>query len=199
MKRIITLVLAILCLATAGTTQAQTVGANTQRESLIKPRKQLPEYRPTGGLVQLELGNPTGLMVGSQISSSFMVGGGIGIMGCASGKDSRHGDFVAPVFVEARVSTPKYNFAVFADLRLGVDIRGDYDEYYFYADSKWKRYPHASLQLGVMWRDFSFGIGPFFFFDEESWTGYYRSFLNWDLSFSISYRITFDAIKRVLL
>ncbi len=198
MKRILTLaVLALLAIGTAG---AQIVGANTQRESLIKPKKQLPDYRPTGGFIQLDLLNPFALAVGTQLSSNFMVGGGIGIMGCILDNDWDHGSWVAPVFVEARVSTPKYNFALFADLKLGVDIRGDYDDIFFVAE-KWKRYPHASLQLGIMWREFSIGVGPFFFFDEDNdyWSGHYKTGLNWDLNFSISYRITFDAIRRVLL
>lgn len=200
MKRIITLALTILCLATAGTTQAQIVGANIQRESLIKPKKQLPDYRPTGGLIQIDLGNPTALAVGTQLTSSFMVGGGIGIMGCALENDWDHGPWVAPVFVEMRLGTPKYNFSVFADLKLGFDICSEDDyNYNFFADRKWMRYPHASLQLGIMWRDFSLGVGPFFFFDEKNYSDYYKSGLNWDLCFSVSYRITFDAIRRVLL
>ena len=66
MKRIIVLTLAFLCMATASTVSAQVVGANTQRESLIKPKKEVPEYRPTGEFVQLSVGYPFGISVGKQ-------------------------------------------------------------------------------------------------------------------------------------
>lgn len=198
MKKVITIALVLLGLAAAGTAEAQVVGANTQRESLIKPKKEVPEYRPTGGFIQIDLGLPTGLSVGTQLSSNIMVGGGIGFFGCPLEKDwDRYGGFL-PLYGEVRFSTPKYNFALFADFKVGADLATNYASDFF-EDNKFMRYPFGAMQLGVMWRDFSFGVGPIFFFDERRGWEYYKSGLRVDLNFSISYRITFDAIKRVLL
>lgn len=194
MKRIIAL--ALLCLAAAGT-QAQIVGANTQRESLIKPKKQLPEYRPTDGFLQIEAGFPSSIAVGAQLNSSVMVAGGIGIGSSLLNEQWRRREAFLPLFLEARLSTPKYNFAVFADLRLEFDIIKQWDDQ-FMEGQEFLRYPVTQLQLGIMWRDFSIGIGPILFFDEQRWDGYYKSGLNWDLSLSASYRLNFESIKRAL-
>ena len=194
MKRIIAL--ALLCLAAAGT-QAQIVGANTQRESLIKPKKQLPEYRPTDGFIQFEAGFPFSIAVGAQLNSSLMVAGGLGIGSSLleNGWDRR--EAYLPIFIETRLSTPKYNFSVFADLRLAFDIVRQRDG--FMQGQEFLRYPVTQLQLGFMWRDFSFGIGPMFFFDERTDIyNFYKSGLNWDLSLSVSYRLNFESIKRAL-
>lgn len=199
MKRIITLVLAILCLATAGTTQAQTVGANTQRESLIKPKKQLPEYRPTGGFVQLSIGYPTGISVGKQFTSSFMLAGGIGLYPELNTWD-REDDWSKPLFLQARFSTPKYNFSLFADVKAGVDLQQIINpDDYFLANNKALRYPMVSFQLGAAWRDLTLGLGWVFFYDEGEYWNYYKSGVHGSFVINIDYRITFDAIKRVLL
>lgn len=199
MKRIITLALAILCLATAGTTQAQIVGANTQRESLIKPKKEVPEYRPTGGFIQFSLGYPFGISVGKQLTSSFLLAGGVGLYPELNTWD-REDDWSKPLFLQARFSTPKYNFSLFADVKAAIDLEQIIDpDDFFLADNKILRYPMLSLQLGAAWRDLALGLGWVFFYDEVIGYELYKSGVHGSFVINIDYRITFDAIRRVLL
>ena len=198
MKKILTIV-TVLCCLSAGAIQAQIVGANTQRESLIKPKKEVPEYRPTGGFIQLSLGYPFGVSVGTQITSSFLLAGGVGLYPELNTWD-REDDWSKPLFLQARFSTPKYNFSLFADVKAGIDLEQIINpDDYFLANNKILRYPMLSLQLGAAWRDLALGLGWVFFYDEEMWYEHYKSGMHGSFVINIDYRITFDAIRRVLL
>lgn len=199
MKKILTIAMVLLGMAAAGTAQAQIVGASTQRESLIRPKKEVPEYRPTGGFVQFSLGYPFGISVGKQITSSFLLAGGIGLYPELN-TWNREDDWSKPLFLQARLSTPKYNFSLFADVKAAIDLEQIINPNdYFLVDNKVLRYPMLSLQLGAAWRDLALGLGWVFFYDEEMWYEHYKSGMHGSFVINIDYRITFDAIRRILL
>lgn len=172
--------------------QAQIVGANTQRESLIKPTKLIPEYRPTGWVLEFTSPCPFGISVGKQITSAIMVGGGVGfnyleIYGSTWGRS----DWSIPIYLQARVGTPKYNFSLFADAKIGFDLKQ--------TDNDAEFLPVGIVQGGFAWRNLYLSAGVNVFYDSEMWSGYYRSGLNTTFVLSLTYRITFETIRKVLL
>lgn len=154
-----------------------------------KPRKIVPLYRPEGWYLQPELGAPTAISIGNQITSSFSVFGGIAIAPLI-GIDHRTSPAL-PIFAGIRYSTPKYKFSMFADIRLGIDLQ----------DQKFltpKKTFIPIMQVGCMWKELSVGIGVTMFYDEQWDSSYYESGLYGSGSISISYRIPVKAIKKRL-
>ena len=200
MKRIV--IVLLLGLLAVSSSQAQMVGANSQRESL----KEIPEYRPTGGFLQIEIGGPYGIAVGTQLTSAFMIGVGTGYAPYLV--EWERNNEALPLFVQMRLGTPKYNFSVFADLKLGVDLMQVIDpDHEFFTDRKYLRYPFGMVQVGVAWRDLSIGFGWTYMYDEykeyryeyyRNELVYYKSGLHGCFTVTFDYRLTFNRIRRIL-
>lgn len=188
----------LLSLCTFAMVQAQVVGANTQQGSILKPSKLIPEYRPTGGFMEISLGYPNAaITVGNQLSSSVMIGGTFGVLWLDGNWGwERHEYTALPLFFSARFSTPKYNFSLFAEANVGIDLRALIDGYDF------AYMPIGRLSAGFAWRNLFVSGGINFYYD-ESYPYYgsysYESGLKTSLSASISYRIPFETIRKVLL
>lgn len=189
----------LLSLCTFATVQAQVVGANTQQGSILKPSKLIPEYRPTGGFMEICLGYPNAtITVGNQLSSSVMIGGTFGFLFL---EDSwgweRHEDAALPLFFTTRFSTPKYNFSLFAEAKVGIDIHALIDGYDF------AYMPIGMLTAGFAWRNLLVSGGINLYYDEKYPnfydSFYYESGLKTSLAVAISYRIPFETIRKVLL
>ena len=104
-------------------------------------------YRPTGSILKFDLGLPSGIAYGYQITHSLMVGGGVGLV--AGGR--RAGGAHPAILLEARLSTPKYEWSIFADARMGINLDTPN--------------PFVGIQVGAMYKRLSFGIGTGFDFD----------------------------------
>ena len=175
MKRIVLLI----CLATLSLgAQAQLVGATNRQQGGYSMGSNNPTYRPTGYLLQFEAGYPFALSFGYQMNPCVMVGGGIGInlrqYAYASyyrienywgyGQDEIRRDWVGvenaiPLFVEARFSTPRYRWSLFADIKLGVNfctIDNNMDDR---ALCEKVNPIFMSGQVGVTYKRLSFSVG----------------------------------------
>ena len=121
--------------------QAQMVGATNRQNGTFSPSTNDPVYRPTGTVLQFEAGYPFSVAVGYQMNPNVMVGGGIGINlrqyaytsyyrienYWGYGQDEIRQDWVGvenavPLFVEARLSTPRYRWSLFVDVKLGINF-----------------------------------------------------------------------------
>lgn len=154
-----------------------------------KPKKVLPKYRHEGWYIQTELGYPSGLAIGNQITSSFALLGGFAIAPLA-GNDERIGPAL-PVYIGTRLSTPKYNFSLFAEIRVGYDLQQQNSSFP-------KKNIIPMVQVGVMWRDLSAGIGTIIYYDEyHGWNSYDAGYEP-SISLSISYRVRTKQIEKWL-
>ena len=133
MKRIITLTLLLAFTAAAS---AQMVGATNRQNGFGTPSSHDQTYRPTGPLLHLEAGEPLAIGVGYQLNPNVMVGAGFGFY-YNWGYYSRFylattitpsatytlgtyylQQLYAP-YLEARLSTPLYRWALFLDAKAG--------------------------------------------------------------------------------
>lgn len=153
-----------------------------------KPVKTAPKYRHEGWYIQPEVGAPTGLSVGNQITSSFSLLGGFGIVPIATNERESP---ALPIYIGTRLSTPKYKFSVFTEVRIGYDLQAQKNSF-----------PDKNIipmiQLGVMWRDLSVGIGLIFFYDQDHGYNYYDTGYTANGLLSVSYRIRTSQIKKWL-
>lgn len=151
-------------------------------------KKVLPKYRHEGWYIQPELGVPFGLAIGNQITSSFSLLGGFGIVPLDARKRVSP---ALPIYIGTRLSTPKYNFSLFAELRVGYDLQQQNSSFR-------KKNIIPMIQLGVMWRNLSAGIGTILYYDEYHGGNSYDAGYKTSISFSISYRIRTKQIEKWL-
>lgn len=215
MKRIVI----IVCLAALSlSAQAQMVGATNRQNGSFSPSNNDPVYRPTGTVLQFEMGYPFAVSVGYQMNSSVMVGGGIGFNPREAAYSTcyqRYNDFAGcyetredwvtvqslPIFVEARFSTPRYRWSLFADFKLGVSVGlFSVDELHEGALYEKVNPIFMSGQVGVTYKRLSFSIG----------CGYNPALLrlnNWSMVpetysyvcpiVSLSYQLSIDKLRSV--
>lgn len=191
-----TILFLFLLLGTGMAVQAQMVGATNRSRGVTA--KERPTYKPTGGAIHMELGLPTTLGYGHWLNSNLMVGGGIGYN--FSEQDTR--DEYIPLFAQVRLSTPKYAFGVFVDLKVGIDLKQliNEDEW---VNSGIHEYPMAHLMTGVSFGNFSLGGGIALAYNEEK-KGYnfgysVKSGLFLRPVVSLSYDLHISTLKNLLL
>lgn len=175
MKRIVLLI----CLATLSLgAQAQLVGATNRQQGGYSMGSNNPTYRPTGYLLQFEAGYPFAVSVGYQLNPNVMVGGGIGINlreyvyagyyrienYWGYGQDEIRQDWVKvhnaiPLFVEARFSTPRYRWSLFADVKLGVNFCSIENKMDYRALFEKVSPIFMSGQVGFSYKRLSFSLG----------------------------------------
>lgn len=156
-KTILTL---LLVLAASVALQAQVVGATNRSRGITVKEK--PTYKPTGGAIHLELGLPTTLGYGHWLNSNLMVGGGIGY----NMSEHMKRDENIPLFAQVRLSTPKYAFGLFVDLKVGIDLKQFINEDNW-VNSGIHEYPQAHLMAGINFGNFSLGGGIMLAYDEK--------------------------------
>lgn len=185
-----------------------------------KPVKiQSPLHRETGGYLSIATGIP---MYGSisykhYITPSFSLGGGVGIadIGCKEDhwqwsysdkiwthKSSYYGgsNTCIPIFAEIELRTPRNDWSVFVNIKLGVNIYTgkSEDEYYgYYYDGHYSNYVdysykwfYASMAIGASYKNLNLGIG----LGDYS----YKYLVENHLSIFLSYDIPIKSIKKAL-
>lgn len=115
-----------------------------EQESKTKERITNPTYRSTGGYLRISSGYPIvgSLSYNHQITPYFMVGGGVGTDGIS-----------VPIFTEAEIRTPQYNWSLFINFKIGLEI--EYGAFF------------AAIHAGVSYQNLHLGIGySVAYFDE---------------------------------
>ena len=106
-------------------------------------------YRPTGPLLKFDLGLPTGIAIGYQVTPWLMLGGGVGVC-CGYGRTGSFNYGYVPLFVEARFSTPRYKWSLFCDVKGGGLVVGqERKDPIFVAIESGFIYKRFSARLGI--------------------------------------------------
>ena len=190
MKKIVFAALALLALAPGAS--AQIVGATNRSRGVSVTER--PTYKPAGGAIHMELGLPFTLGYGQWLNSHLMVGGGIGYNPSTY---NRREEYI-PLFAQVRLSTPKYAFGVFVDLKAGIDLKQliNEDEW---LNSGIHEYPMAHLMTGISFGNFSLGGGIMLAYDEDKYGDQVKAGLFLRPVFSLSYDLYVSTIKNLLL
>ncbi|MBQ8704493.1 MAG: hypothetical protein IJ524_08990 [Bacteroidales bacterium] len=188
-----TVLILLTLLAMAGTASAQMVGATNR--SRTQTHRETPTDKPVGWLLKAELGFPSSIVVGNQLNSNLMVGGGVGWNSAYYTIDLNKDDcrrwYMLPIFAEARFSIPKYPFGFFADLRVGIDLALLWDDFFY--DDTFVKYPVGQVMAGISYRHISLGAGIQLSYNEEPIYDWYNGHTNWrgntypTIIFSVSY------------
>lgn len=170
MKRIVVFVcFAALALGT----QAQMVGSTNRQRGGFGTTSSDPEYRPTGYALHFEAALPLALGVSYQLSPNVMLGGGIAYypiekeysgyyQGSYDGNWYDGYIFVngaMPIYAQARLSTPRYRWGVFADFKLGYNIGSIDHKMDSSVDIEEPCRIFFGMQLGVNFKRLSLGAG----------------------------------------
>lgn len=155
MKRHFLLIALLVLLATS--LQAQIVGA-TNNSPQQKPSKSTKVestlYKPTGHYLKLEAGFVRFFSVayGYQISPNIMFGGGTAISFSKVG---------IPIYAEVILSTPRYAWSFFGDIKTGIrfDLHGS--DGVFFIDPR----------IGFSLKNFGIALG-FELYYEKAWQGF---------------------------
>lgn len=162
----------------------------TVLDTTPKPTRIVPKYRPEGWYLQSELGIPTAISIGNQVTSSFSFFGGFAIAPLFGAHDRTKP--ALPIYAGIRFSTPKYEFSMFADVRFGIDLQKQ-------SSQNIKKRPIVPvMQVGCMWKEFSVGFGVAMYYDEQHNSTYYKSGYSGSASISVSYRIPVKTMKKWL-
>lgn len=184
MKRIILCV--ILCVF-ALSMKAQKQEDVIARRGSYQIEETKTSYRQTGPMLRLSAGTNIygAIAYDYQVSSSFMIGGGIGVTETWE-KDVNYYDYggiydceaFLPIYIETEIRTPKYKWSLFLNLKVGGIISIGYEnvDYFF-----------ASMMAGFSYKNISIGGGL-------STMGNYN-FGN--LVLSISYDIPFSTLGKL--
>lgn len=170
MKRIVI----ILCLAALSlSAQAQMVGATNRQNGGYSMGSNDPEYRPTGYNLHFEALVPFALGVSYQLNPNVMVGAGVAYYVPAQKyygyyQGSYDGSWyegrikvegALPIYVQARLSTPRYRWSVFADFKLGYNLGAVDHKMDSSVDLKEPCHIFFGMQAGVSYKRLSFGAG----------------------------------------
>lgn len=168
MKRLITL-FALLTMFAIGA-QAQIVGANEGPKTSTNTTSSL--CKPTGHYLRFEVGYPqiVSIAYSYQMNPFIMFGAGCGYGIVSYYYSNQHsippekgkiGGSGLPLYVEAIFSTPKYNYSLIADIKMGYAIPFDeynYSIYDLYSELKGNRL-WGALHLGVSYKNFCLCVG----------------------------------------
>ena len=170
MKRIVI----IVCLAALSLgAQAQMVGATNRQQGGFGSSSSDPEYRPTGYMLHFEAAMPLALGVTYQLTPNVMVGGGIAYYPFEENYwgyyqsnydgnwyDGRiEADGALPIYVQARLSTPRYRWSVFSDFKLGYNLGNIDHKMDLSVDIEEPCHIFFSMQVGVSYKRISLGAG----------------------------------------
>ena len=170
MKRIVI----IVCLAALSlSAQAQMVGATNRQNGGYSMGSNDPEYRPTGYNLHFEALVPFALGVSYQLNPNVMVGGGIAYYFLEKDyegfyQSSYDGSVYTgrimvegalPIYVQARLSTPRYRWSVFADFKLGYNLGAVDHKMDSSVDLEEPCHIFFGMQAGVSYKRLSFGAG----------------------------------------
>lgn len=213
-KTILTLLLVMVsCVAT----QAQMVGATNRQRGGFGTTSSDPEYRPTGYALHFEAAMPLALGVSYQLSPNVMLGGGIayypftqeyrGYYQSSYGYWSDGYIFVQgamPIYAQARLSTPRYRWGVFADFKLGYNIGSIDHKMDTSVDIEEPCLIFFGMQLGVNFKRLSLGAGfgwnpARVKFQHENGGGKYSAESYFCPSVSLSYDLPISVITSKLL
>lgn len=132
-----------------------------------------PTYRPTGGYLRISSGYPVvgGLAYNHQITPYFMVGGGAGFSWSKLYEEDIWGRYyfnetAIQIYAETELRTPKYNWSLFLNLKLGTTI-----PLIMYADPVF-----VAIHAGVSYQNLHLGVG----FSTSSYIGF-SGFLSYSL------------------
>ena len=153
--------------------QAQIVGATNRQQGGFSRGSNDPEYHPTGYNLHFEAAMPIAIGVTYQLNPNVMVGGGIAYYPFedtywgyyqssydGSWYDGRiEADGALPIYVQARLSTPRYRWSVFADFKLGYNIGSVDHKMDSSVDLKEPNHIFFAMQAGVSYKRLSFGAG----------------------------------------
>ena len=140
-----------------------------------KPKEKAvdPTYRPTGGYLRISSGYPVvgSLAYNHQITPYFMVGGGAGFSWSKLYEEDiwgRHyiNETAIQIYAETELRTPKYNWSLFLNLKLGTTIPIIMD-----ADPIF-----VAIHAGVSYQNLHLGVG----FSTSSYIGF-SGFLSYSL------------------
>ena len=122
--------LAALLLAICLSANAQMIGATNNQRTFRTTEGTSTLYRPTGPSLRLSAGTNIygSIAYNYQITHNFMIGGGLGVT------ESLEADYIGisihsynyeaslPLFLEAEIRTPRYDWSVFFNLKAGLNI-----------------------------------------------------------------------------
>ena len=212
-KTILTLV---IVLAACVTTQAQMVGATNRQQGGFGPTSSDPEYRSTGYALHFEAAMPLAFGVSYQLSPNVMLGGGFAYYpfteeysGYYQIDGYWHDGYIyvegaMPIYVQARLSTPRYRWGVFADLKLGYNIGNIDHKMDTSVDIEEPSHIFFGMQLGVNYKRLSLGAGfgwnpARVKFEHGYGGGYYYAESYFCPSVSLSYDFPISVITSKLL
>ncbi|MBR1784996.1 MAG: hypothetical protein IJ760_06130 [Bacteroidales bacterium] len=167
-----------------------------------KPQKVNPLYRPTGDYLRFSAGAPdimVSIAYNRQITSSFLVGAGLGFGASVVRCYDENGEFVdyrgfwqpaMPIYAEIEYRTPLYKWSLFANAKIGLLAFAPADEdvfHYDYGEDDYvffwtETYSHffANIALGIGYKNFNFGLGA-------STNGLFYGFFSYSLAISKLY------------
>lgn len=148
MRKLVILIALVLTMSTAS---AQMIGVtNNQQTPRVQRVDNSPVFRPTVGSLRFSAGFPEFFTVSYNhyFTSYFMIGGGTGLGVCPS----RFWPPAMPIFAEMDLRTPKYKWSLFLNLKIGVNLFGDY--------GAWESDPFvASADVGISYKNLNLGVG----------------------------------------
>lgn len=213
MKRIVI----IVCLAALSLgAQAQIVGATNRQQGGYSMGANDPEYHPTGYMLHLEAAMPLALGVTYQLTPNVMVGGGIAYYpfekdyygyyqgsydgSWYSGRIMAEG--ALPIYVQARLSTPRYRWSVFSDFKLGYNLGNIDHKMDSSVDLEEPCHIFFGMQVGISYKRLSFGAGFGWnparvkYYHDHGYNSYSESYFC--PSFSLSYDLPIAPIINAL-
>ena len=126
-----------------------------------EPKVADPRYRPTGSYLRFGLGAVNiiaSIAYNYQITPSFMVGAGVGV-----GDEEEHFTATLPIYAEVELRTPRYDWSLFINTKIGCNAISDYGIIFF------------NVSAGFGYKNLNLGIG-YFYIDEESFPSVFLSY-----------------------
>lgn len=124
--------LAALLLAICLSANAQMIGATNNQRTSRTTEGTSTLYRPIGPSLRLSAGTNIygSIAYNYQITHNFMIGGGLGVTESWEDDYYGYGIYVSnwnceaslPLFLEAEIRTPRYDWSVFFNLKAGLNI-----------------------------------------------------------------------------
>lgn len=157
MKKVLLFVL--LFLGIGFSANAQMIGATNNQRTFRTTEGTSTIYRPTGPSLRLSAGTNIygSIAYNYQITHNFMIGGGLGVTESWEDDYYEYGYYFSnwdceaslPLFLEAEIRTPRYDWSVFFNMKAGLNIPLYTVRNLFF----------ASAMVGVSYKNLSIGGG----------------------------------------
>ena len=155
-----------MLVAFASLADAQIIGSTNSASSPRSPKvDNSPLCRPTGSALRFSLGFPGLLTVAynHQMTSSFMVGGGVGVGACSRSRiryDWRGAHVpVMPIYAETELRTPRYKWSLFVNVKVGYSLFTPEDDDYMWADGYTYTPWFLAATAGTSYKNLHLGMG----------------------------------------